>query len=118
MNFDWLPTALGFVTILGAGITLYTKVCERIAKLETKIEPVWGFVTQLAVEKLHSHKDEHGLDKLLEEFSAGTITIRNAMKLRELLKCKLHELPSDKKLAAALIALRLEEMIKNTRGDI
>jgi hypothetical protein len=112
VNWEVIGYIGGFLTIVGFLIKLF----ERITRLETKIEPVWNFVLQQAAEKLHSPQDEYGMDWLLERFSSGTITLREAMRLRKLLEEKLHELPSDKKLAAALISLRLEEMIKNTRG--
>jgi hypothetical protein len=111
VNWEVIGYIVGFLAIIG----FFAKLSERIAKMETKIEPIWQFVTQAAIEKLHSPNDEHGLDRLLEKFHAHTISLREAIELRDLLQGKLDEIPSSKKLSAAIIGIALEEMIKKTR---
>jgi hypothetical protein len=88
------------------------RLFERIKCMETKIEPIWQFVTQSAIEKLHSHNDEHGLDRLLEKFNDHIISLREAIELRRLLQDKINEIPPSKKLSAAIIGVALDEMIK------
>jgi hypothetical protein len=114
MNWEWIPIVIGLCTITGFVIRLF----ERIKCMETKIEPIWAFVTQSAIEKLHSHDDEHGLDRLLEKFNDHTISLREAIELRKLLQEKLDEIPPKKKIAASLIGVALDEMIKEHKKRV
>jgi len=93
LTTGYIAIALTILSALGTYFLLYTALTNRIAVLETKIDPLWQIVRDKMTNALKS-SDHVRKDILLDQLRLGKISVDGAWELRNILQ---HEMDDQHK---------------------